>query len=298
MQRQNTNNDYNSSNNLSVPRPLIHTKNSSVSSTNTSSLHQHLNHNRNSSFNGAPVYSGIGNRSSMQLSSRLSRTNTNTNTQDMQSMMDNESIRTIDKLLTAKPNVTYADKLWTQIDVLDDVKRMSDEVKEKGSFFNEEFNQKLNNLKDLQNKLLEVMSGQHFNSESEQEHRKQLYKLNTVSIGDSTDHYIKSGDEEKEKANNADEEEEVNDAQSKQTESMKQKGRLGGEDHGDIQKMKQRTNKLNEFFDDIACGFDSNILYRKTNFDELNEYAEEIKNSLEKVGDSMKEFDTLRKDLW
>lgn len=75
-------------------------------------------------------------------------------------VFDSKSIRTMDRLPSAKPSVSHLDKLWTQIDVLDDVKHMSDEVKLKGSFFSESFSQQLDRLKELQGKLVEVMARQ------------------------------------------------------------------------------------------------------------------------------------------
>ncbi|KAG7192720.1 uncharacterized protein KQ657_001503 [Scheffersomyces spartinae] len=64
---------------------------------------------------------------------------------------------TLDRIRTAKPNATYADNLWTQIDVLDDVKHMSDEVRSKGTFFNDKFTEELAQLKKTQNRLIETM---------------------------------------------------------------------------------------------------------------------------------------------
>lgn len=64
---------------------------------------------------------------------------------------------TLDRIRTAKPNATYADNLWTQIDVLDDVKHMSDEVRTKGTFFNDKFTDELAKLKKTQNRLIETM---------------------------------------------------------------------------------------------------------------------------------------------
>ncbi|CCE82664.1 Piso0_002400 [Millerozyma farinosa CBS 7064] len=75
-------------------------------------------------------------------------------------VFDSKSIRTVDRLPSAKPSVSHSDRLWTQIDVLDDVKHMSDEVKSKGSFFSESFNQQLDSLKESQDKLVEVMARQ------------------------------------------------------------------------------------------------------------------------------------------
>lgn len=112
---------------------------------------------------------------------RLSRSNTNI-TADNYSTQDSQSIATIDKIPATKPTVTYLDKLWTQIDVLDDVKNMANEVRTKGSFFNDKFNQELDKLKALQEKLLSTMSTQQFNDINNNEHQKQhFYQLNTIT---------------------------------------------------------------------------------------------------------------------
>lgn len=105
---------------------------------------------------------------------RLSRSNTNI-TADNYSTQDSQSIATIDKIPATKPTVTYLDKLWTQIDVLDDVKNMANEVRTKGSFFNDKFNQELDKLKALQEKLLSTMSTQQFNDINNNEHQKQHF---------------------------------------------------------------------------------------------------------------------------
>lgn len=73
------------------------------------------------------------------------------------SVIDGESLRTIDQLSTARASVAILDKLWTQIDVLDDVKLMAEDVKTRGSFFNEEFTNVLNEMKVAQKKLQEVV---------------------------------------------------------------------------------------------------------------------------------------------
>lgn len=76
-------------------------------------------------------------------------------------VLDSASVRTIDELPLARTSVSSADKLWTQIDVLDDVRRMAAEVKRDGSFFTSEFDRQVDELKQRQQKLLEVMSTQH-----------------------------------------------------------------------------------------------------------------------------------------
>lgn len=58
----------------------------------------------------------------------------------------------------AVPGVGYLDKLWSQIDVLDDVKSMLNEIRSRGSFFDENFNSELSRLKSAQRKLLDIVS--------------------------------------------------------------------------------------------------------------------------------------------
>lgn len=88
---------------------------------------------------------------------RLSRTNTNTESVVAPSINEYGSKKAIDNLPTARSSMSYLDKLWTQIDVLDDVRNMSEQVKQKGSFFNEKFNEELAKLKSLQDKLMQAM---------------------------------------------------------------------------------------------------------------------------------------------
>lgn len=90
--------------------------------------------------------------------------------------LDVASLRTIDHIATAKPAVTNADKLWTQIDVLDDVKQMSDDVRQRGLFFNEKFSQELAEVKLAQNRLLESMWKQHHSNVKLSDHQKDLFQ--------------------------------------------------------------------------------------------------------------------------
>lgn len=89
---------------------------------------------------------------------------------------DAASLRTIDHIATAKPAVTNADKLWTQIDVLDDVKQMSDDVRQRGLFFNDSFSQELAEVKLAQNRLLESMWKQHHSNVKLSDHQKDLFR--------------------------------------------------------------------------------------------------------------------------
>lgn len=60
-----------------------------------------------------------------------------------------------DKIPSSRPNADYQDKLWTQIDVLDDVKRMSEQVSmDNDSFFNAEHSKAINELRLSQVELL------------------------------------------------------------------------------------------------------------------------------------------------
>lgn len=115
-------------------------------------------------------YSQLGSKSSL---SRLSRTNTNAESvYNPPSTYDNQSMRTTDKIPSARPSVSYLDKLWTQIDVLDDVRNMASQVRSKGLFFNDKFNAELESMKELQNKLIEAMAAQDFDLSLQQERYK------------------------------------------------------------------------------------------------------------------------------
>lgn len=87
---------------------------------------------------------------------------------------DSASINTMDQISTARPAVTMLDKLWTQIDVLDDVRSMAQEVQEKGSFLGAEFNARLQAMKEAQLKLLELMKKQELLSEQARQTRADL----------------------------------------------------------------------------------------------------------------------------
>lgn len=124
---------------------------------------------------------------------KLSRTNTDM-TDSNNHVADTQSMRTIDRIQSAKPSVSYLDKLWTQIDVLDDVKDMSNEVKLRGSFFNDKFNLELSTLKLLHNKLLETMATQHFTATT---HKKQISRLNSSVTNDTASASVPATEDER-----------------------------------------------------------------------------------------------------
>lgn len=62
--------------------------------------------------------------------------------------------RTADRVPSVQPNVNYQDKLWTQIDVLDDVKKMAEEAMEMKTFFTPEHEASLQALNRSQLELL------------------------------------------------------------------------------------------------------------------------------------------------
>lgn len=174
-------------------------------------------------------YSQLGSRSSL---ARISRTNTNADSAyNPPSTFDNQSLRTLDYIPSAKPSVSYLDKLWTQIDVLDDVRKMASDVREKGSFFNEKFNTELEAMKTVQDRLIDIMASQDFDLNLQQER----YKVEP----DTTD---------------------------------------------------KLDSSLFSFFDNEGQDR-QHILYKKENFDEMNNYVHDIKVQLQRVGEAMEDFD-------
>ena len=159
-----TTSNHSTSNRLHVPR---HSYNPSISSIPSSAGPQYLN-TRTKSGTTVP---------------KLSRTSTEATDGNVSQAIDTQSMYTIDRIQSTKPSVSYLDKLWTQIDVLDDVKNMSNEVKLRGSFFNDKFNLELARLKLLHNKLLETMATQHFTATS---HKKQLSKLDSINTNETS----------------------------------------------------------------------------------------------------------------
>lgn len=198
---------------------------------------------------------------------RLSRASSNTNATNpnpnVEAYYDNQSLRTLDRFPSAKPSVTYLDKLWTQIDVLDDVKNMSNQIRERGSFFNEEFSEQLNRLKQLQEKLIEVMASQQADSKGEIERPKPRQKASTAKLAGATTNSV---------GVNLDDSEDEND-----TPGLNQ--------------------KFKDFFGDKKKT-SNNVIYQKQNFDDVNNYVNDVKRNLETVSRSMKDFDDTTRDLW
>ncbi|EGW34223.1 uncharacterized protein SPAPADRAFT_59653 [Spathaspora passalidarum NRRL Y-27907] len=202
----------------------------------------------------------------------LSRTNTGTTDPYIAATnAESQSIVTMDKIPSAKPSATYSDLLWTQIDVLDDVRNMASEVRNRGSFFNDKFNEELSKLKQSQNKLLETMSTQHFSDLDASEHQKQLYHLSRMApVRQSSGNLL---DEE----NIVHENEESKDA---------------------FEHKKRQQEKINVFFKEDDLELKNQTIYKKQNFDDVNQYVSEIKQDLQVLGESMKQFDESTREIW
>ncbi|ODV74832.1 uncharacterized protein CYBJADRAFT_63147 [Cyberlindnera jadinii NRRL Y-1542] len=65
--------------------------------------------------------------------------------------------RLVDKVPRARHTVDYQDMLWTQIDILDDVRKMSTETREQGGFFSREHSVAMSSLRDSQSALLKEL---------------------------------------------------------------------------------------------------------------------------------------------
>lgn len=179
---------------------------------------------------------------------------------------EEQSLRLTDRIPSTRPLVTASDKLWTQIDVLDDVKDMSHQVKLRGSFFNDSFNEELNKLKTSQNQLLEIMASQH-SKIKDIDLQKQMYKL---SLPNSS--------------------KQINSSQI----LSKAESNLGVNTSVDIS---EDGEKINSFFTDAQTQL-QNILHRKQDLQELDKYIEETRLNLNVVGQAMKNFDETTKELW
>lgn len=235
--------------------------------------------------NSAPTHF-LGSNSKLHNSAlRLSRVNTH-NTEHV--ITDAQSVRPTDRLPSAKPNVTHLDKLWTQIDVLDDVKNMLSLVRQKGSFFNDDLNAVLGNLKQQQNSLLDVIASQLFNSLSDKEHRKQmsLFGGEGVTMGEAL---------KREKGEEGDVGSRATSPPSNAPSRPISHHPLEKKEHSDQSKQAQ----IDRFFEnDDLSKFSLDVLYRKQNFEEMNQYVDEIRNGLESVLQSMKKFDETTKEMW
>ncbi|CAI5755827.1 unnamed protein product [Candida verbasci] len=248
------------SNKLTIPKQH-HSHSTSVSSNMSNLFPQYLpskSHRSTSSYGGISGY-------------KLSRSNTNyTESSYLPNNEDQQSIKTIDKIPSAKPSVTYSDKLWTQIDVLDDVKNMAMEVREKGSFFNEKFDNELNKLKLQQEKLLQTMSSQKFTDlgKNKEHEKQQLYHLHN----NTSKNLLSQENIVHEDVNNENE----------------------------FIKNKMKQDKIDSFFkanNDLDLKNQKNV-YNKTNFEEIDQYVVQIKKDLKGLSDAMKHFDESTREIW
>lgn len=120
------------------------------------------------------------------------------------------------------------------------------------------------------------MSTQQFNDFNSKEHQKQhFYQLNTISPAvHPSDNLFKE-----DKILHEDEE------QQKQE-----------------QKKQAKQEKINSFFksDDKQedLEFKNQTIYRKENFEEINQYVAQIKKDLKGLEESMKEFDESTREIW
>lgn len=218
---------------------------------------------------------------------------------------DEHSIRLTDLISSTKPSITHADKLWTQIDVLDDVKTMSNQVKLRGSFFNEAFNAELASLKESQNKLLEVMATQHAKLKEEEQQRN-MYKLGNqnsnkkaetiptpavMSSKSATASPGPSGPTSKSGINAGSETGKHDGSDADGAGGSKETDRSGKE-------TEDNKDKLRDFFNEEDNYGSTNIMHRKLDLEELDKYIEETRQNLEVVGEAMKNFDETTRELW
>ena len=256
---------------------------------------------------------------------RLSRTNTSATDAYLSSTtQDAQSSVTIDKIPSAKPSVTYLDKLWTQIDVLDDVKRMADEVRAKGSFFDERFTKEMEKLKILQDKLYKLLSLPQFDSlQAKETQNQQLYQLNTnvllspvVSQPGTPPLQKPSGVPLARGATNESNQttplldgksNDLEDEQQQQTQegqgcasenADEVNAKLKLEEENNKKKKKRQQEKINEFFANDEIKFENLGVYNKATFDEISGYVQQVKQDLLGLGDAIKTFDESTKDIW
>ncbi|KAI5962623.1 uncharacterized protein KGF55_003699 [Candida pseudojiufengensis] len=293
-----TKSDNTNSNNLTVPRHN-HSYSTSISSNVTPQYF--LGNNNNPQNISKSNLLKPQNSSTSQY--RLSRTNTNTTNEVSATYLgnlDNFSLTTIDKIPSIKPSVTYSDKLWTQIDVLDDVKKLSQEIKQRGSFFNDKFNNELLKLRKSQNKLLETINNNSkFNQEDNNKNdEKKLYQLNQSRVHSSgpltraTTHHSENLLKVKE------EEEEENESKEKSSENDNDTNEQSNPNQPN-KRSKLEEEMIKEFFESDEINFENDItLYSKETFDEIKKYIKEIKIDLKGLGDSIKEFDDSTSKGW
>ncbi|RLV95461.1 hypothetical protein JA1_001021 [Spathaspora sp. JA1] len=209
----------------------------------------------------------------------LSRTNTATTTDPYiaATNAESQSIVTMDKIPSGKPGVAYSDLLWTQIDVLDDVRNMAREVRNKGSFFNDQFNEELSKLKQSQNKLLETMATQQFADLDASEHQKQLYHLSRLTPNTNTINATNTSGDLLNHENIVHETE---------------------ESQAEFENKKLQQDKINVFFKEDDLETKNHTIYKKQNFDDVNQYVLDIKQDLKVLGESMKQFDEKTREIW
>lgn len=164
---------------------------------------------------------------------------------------DQESLPTIDQIPTARASVAMLDKLWTQIDVLDDVKAMAETVGKHGSFFTDEFTQSLRSMKESQEKLLDKVEAHQIACNKAREEQEKLFTYNANQPSETSQ-------EE--------------------------------EEHELIKK------RMDEFFSlpPKPTTEDSKL----KDFDELDQYVNEVRSNLRDVLEQMKNFDDVRRKLW
>ena len=224
---------------------------------------------------------------------RLSRSNTNTTSDGYFANLDNQSIQSIDQVPSAKPSVTYLDKLWTQIDVLDDVKRMAEDSKMKNTLFNDKYLEQLAKLKELQDQLLQTMSAlQIEDTYTNEVQKQQLYQLKTVEIESRAEAALEvpSVPSKSEKGSTQDssrthetEQHDVREASASSSNELK----LSTEEQEKIDKFFAANEDDYDSEDD--GDFQSQTIYNKEVFDEINRYVQQVKHDLRGLGEAMKE---------
>lgn len=162
-------------------------------------------------------------------------------------------MKDLDSLPSGKPTVTFLDRLWTQIDVLDDVKALAEQVKSRGSFFNDKFNEELLSLRRLQNDVLQLMARLHADNLISNDHQRKMAEMSQAH-DDSHDS-----------------EEAVEKEQEEQENPL-------------------RAQILQNFFEEERTDHE-NILHKKENYDDLTSSVENSKKTLLNLGQSMKDFD-------